>query len=158
VRLLAENGKPPEAARRVDRSGDGAINCGATCAGDFAQGTSVLLTASASNGSTFAGWSGACAGSSACIVTIDAVKTAIAKFDQVQQQQQRPNCVVPNVKRKRLAAAKRRIVAAHCRVGKVTKAKSKTVPKGRVISQKPPSGKKLAAGSKVKLVVSRGKH
>ncbi len=138
-------------------SSDGAINCGATCADDFGQGTSVTLTASASSGSTFAGWSGACAGIGACRVTIDAVKTATAKFDQVQQQQ-RPNCVVPNVKRKPLAAAKRRIAAAHCRVGKVTKAKSKTIPKGRVISQKPRAGKKLAPGSKVKLVVSRGKR
>jgi beta-lactam-binding protein with PASTA domain len=59
---------------------------------------------------------------------------------------------------KPLAAAKRRIVAAHCRVGKVAKAKSKTVRKGSVISQKPVAGKKLAAGSKVKLVVSRGKR
>jgi hypothetical protein len=140
----------------------GAINCGASCAGDFDQGTSVRLTALASSGSTFAGWSGACAGISSCIVTIDAAKTATARFDQVEQQQQQPQpghrCVVPKVKRKPLASAKRRIAAAHCRTGKVTKAKSKTVPKGRVISQKPPAGKKLAAGSKVKLVVSRGKR
>jgi hypothetical protein len=139
----------------------GAISCGASCSGDFAEGTSVMLTASASSGSTFAGWSGACAGISACIVTVDAVKTATARFDQLeQQQQQQPGrkCVVPNVKRKPLATAKRRIAAAHCRTGTVTKAKSKTVPKGRVIAQKPPAGKKLAAGSRVKLVVSRGKR
>jgi hypothetical protein len=142
----------------------GGINCGAICAVDFGQGTSITLTASASSGSTFAGWSGACAGTSSCIVTIDAVKTATARFDQVEaqqeQQQQQPGrrCVVPNVKRKPLAAAKRRIAAAHCRTGKVTKVKSKTVPKGRVISQKPRAGKKLAAGSRVKLVVSRGKR
>ena len=67
-------------------------------------------------------------------------------------------CVVPNVKRKPLATAKRRIAAAHCKTGKVTKAKSATVPKGRVISQKLKPGKKLAAGTKVNLVVSRGKR
>jgi hypothetical protein len=138
----------------------GAINCGTSCTADLDQGTSIKLTASASSGSTFAGWSGACAGMSSCIVTIDAVKTATARFDKIEQQQQQQQagskCVVPNVKRKPLAKAKRRIAAAHCRTGKVTKAKSKTVPQGRVISQKPPAGKKLAAGSKVKLVVSRG--
>jgi titin len=139
----------------------GGINCGAICAVDFGQGTSVMLTAVASGGSTFAGWSGACAGMTSCIVTIDAVKTATARFDQADQQQQQPpgrRCVVPNVKRKPLATAKRRIAAAHCRTGTVTKASSKTVPKGSVISQKPPAGKKLAAGSKVRLVVSRGKR
>ena len=38
-----------------------------------------------------------------------------------------------------------------------TKAFSDKVKKGRVISQKPRPGKKLAVGSKVKLKVSRGK-
>ena len=50
------------------------------------------------------------------------------------------------------------IAAAHCRTGTVTKAKSKTVPKGRVIAQAPKAGKKLASGAKVRLVVSRGRR
>jgi eukaryotic-like serine/threonine-protein kinase len=66
--------------------------------------------------------------------------------------------VVPNVRLKTLAAAKRKITAGHCKLGKVTKAKSKTVPKGKVISQSPRAGKKLARGAKVNLVRSRGKH
>jgi uncharacterized delta-60 repeat protein len=66
-------------------------------------------------------------------------------------------CVVPSVKGKTLAAARRAIGNAHCSVGKVTKAFSSKVKKGRVISQKPGPGKKLAAGSKVKLTVSKGK-
>jgi hypothetical protein len=139
----------------------GGLNCGSICAVDFGQGTSVTVTAVASSGSTFAGWSGACAGTSSCIVVVDAVKTATARFDQVEVQQQQPlsrRCVVPKVTRMPLAKAKRRIAAAHCRTGAVAKARSKTVPKGRVISQKPPAGKKLAAGSRVKLVVSRGKR
>jgi len=65
-------------------------------------------------------------------------------------------CVVPKVKGKKLAAAKSAIKRAHCSVGKVTKAFSSRVKKGRVISQKPAPGKKLAAGSKVKLKVSKG--
>jgi uncharacterized delta-60 repeat protein len=66
-------------------------------------------------------------------------------------------CVVPKVKGKTLTAAKKAIRKAHCSAGKVTKAFSRKVKKGRVISQKPQPGKKLAAGSKVKLKVSEGK-
>jgi PASTA domain len=63
-----------------------------------------------------------------------------------------------DVRVKTLAAAKRKITAGHCRLGMVTKAKSKTVPKGKVISQSPRAGKKLARGAKVNFVLSRGRH
>jgi PASTA domain/Fibronectin type III domain/Divergent InlB B-repeat domain len=130
----------------------GGINCGAVCTADFNAGTVVRLTAAAASGSKFAGWAGACTGRASCDVTVDAAKNAVATFTKV------PSCVVPNVKRKTLSKAKRSIAAAHCRTGRVTKAKSKTVPKGRVIAQSPKAGKKLASASKVNLVVSRGKR
>jgi hypothetical protein len=143
----------------------GPIACGATCAGDYDQGSSVILTATPLSGSTFAGWSGACTGNGSCTVTIDSAKTVTATFKQAEQQDQPQTpspgggskCVVPNVKGKPLATAKRKLTAAHCRLGKLAKAKSKTVPKGKVVAQKPGAGKKLAAGSKVGLVVSAGK-
>jgi PASTA domain/Divergent InlB B-repeat domain len=131
------------------------ISCGTTCAAAFDSGTNVTLTATPDGNSTFAGWSGACSGSGSCTVTIDAAKTVTATFSLVPQK--KVFCVVPNVKRKPLATAKRRIVAAHCRTGRVRKAYSKTVRKGRVISQRPRAGKKLVRGSKVNLIVSRGK-
>jgi PASTA domain/Divergent InlB B-repeat domain len=137
-------------------SSAGEINCGATCAADFDSGTSLTLTATPDGSSTFAGWNGACSGSGSCMVTIDAAKTVTATFSLVFHG--KVFCVVPNVKRKPLATAKRRIVAAHCRTGRVRKAYSKTVRKGRVISQRPRAGKKLVRGSKVNLVVSRGKR
>jgi len=130
------------------------ISCPGRCTRAFAAGTSVRLTARPARGRRFAGWSGACSGSSSCTVTIDAVKTVTATFSLVAQ---KVFCIVPNVKRKPLATAKRRIVAAHCRTGRVRKAKSTTVRKGRVISERPRAGKKLVRGSKVNLVVSRGK-
>jgi uncharacterized delta-60 repeat protein len=65
-------------------------------------------------------------------------------------------CVVPKAKGKTLVAAKRAIVKAHCSVGKVTRAFSATVKNGRVISQRPKPGAKLAAGSRVTLKVSKG--
>jgi hypothetical protein len=137
----------------------GAINCGAVCASDFDAGTSVTLTATATYGSTFTGWSGACTGTASCTVTMDAAKAATATFGLVDVVPPKVvKCVVPNVKRQTLAAAKRKIAAGHCTTGRVTKAKSKTVPKGKVISQSPVAGKKLARGAKVNLVVSRGKR
>ena len=118
----------------------------------------MTLTATAAAGSTFAGWSGACSGSGACTVAMDAAKTATATFNQVQSPPKTVLCVVPRVKGKPLATARARIAAAHCSAGKVTKAKSRTVPKGKVISQRPNAGTKLASGSKVNLVLSRGKR
>jgi hypothetical protein len=136
----------------------GGINCGATCAADFDAGASVTLTATAASGSTFTGWSGACTGSASCTVTMDAAKSVTATFAPPSPPQTVVNCVVPNVKGKTLAAAKRKIAAGHCKTGKVTTTKSKTVAKGKVISQSPRAGKKLARSAKVNLVVSRGKR
>lgn len=66
-------------------------------------------------------------------------------------------CDVPNVKGKTLAAAKSALGKAHCGTGTVTEKYSKTVKKGRVISQKPAAGQQLAAGTKVDLTVSKGR-
>ena len=61
------------------------INCSATskqCAAQFAAGTSVILTASASSGSSFSGWSGVCSGSGigTCQLTLSADTTVTATF------------------------------------------------------------------------------
>ncbi|HTJ44209.1 MAG TPA: InlB B-repeat-containing protein [Kofleriaceae bacterium] len=58
----------------------GSINCGGTCADLYTSGTTVTLTASASAGSTFTGWSGACSGSGACVVTVSAATNVVATF------------------------------------------------------------------------------
>ncbi|MFZ1642604.1 MAG: FG-GAP-like repeat-containing protein [Candidatus Contendobacter sp.] len=57
------------------------INCGSDCTESYASGTSVTLTATAASGSTFAGWSGACSGTSTCAVTMDAAKGVTATFN-----------------------------------------------------------------------------
>ena len=67
-------------------------------------------------------------------------------------------CTVPNIKAKTLPAAKRTIARANCRVGKIRRAYSKNVKKGRVISQKPEPGTVLPNRGKVSLVVSRGRR
>jgi hypothetical protein len=57
------------------------IACGTTCLATFASGTVVTLTASASPGSTFAGWTGACSGSAlTCTVTMSQARTVSARF------------------------------------------------------------------------------
>jgi hypothetical protein len=149
---------PPDKMLTLTKAGGGTgtvtsnpagISCGAACAHAFKHGTAVTLTAVASARSRFAGWSGACLGTGTCTLTMSANRSVTATFKVL--------CVVPKVKGKKLRAAKRSIRKAHCSPGKVTRAFSKSVKKGRVISQKPKPGKKLAAGSKVKLKVSKGK-
>ena len=61
-------------------SAPAAINCGTTCTGNFESGTTVTLTAAATAGSQFAGWSGACSGAASCVVTIDAATNVSATF------------------------------------------------------------------------------
>jgi uncharacterized delta-60 repeat protein len=80
------------------------------------------------------------------------------EFALVRYLGDRPICVVPRVKGKKLTQARLRIRHAHCSVGHVKRQFSPTVEKGRVISQQPEPGAKRPAGSKVNLVVSRGKR
>ena len=60
-----------------------------------------------------------------------------------------PQCVVPRLGAKKLAAAKKLLKAADCRLGRVTKLKGATAGSGLVVSQKPQTGEKLVAGAKV---------
>lgn len=66
-------------------------------------------------------------------------------------------CVVPKVKKLTLPKATFKLRRANCARGKVKYAFSRTVKKGRVISQSAKPGKRLKAKTKVKLVVSLGK-
>ena len=63
-------------------------------------------------------------------------------------------CIVPNLKGKKLGKAKAALLAANCKLGKVTNKKATGKP-GRVLSQSPTSGTRLPAGSKVAVVVSK---
>jgi hypothetical protein len=57
------------------------INCGAICSYAFAYNTSVTLTAVASAGSTFSGWSDSnCPANGTCSVTMDAARSVTATF------------------------------------------------------------------------------
>jgi hypothetical protein len=51
------------------------------CTFDFDFNTAVTLTAAPDAASTFAGWSGACSGTSTCVVTMNQAVTVTATFD-----------------------------------------------------------------------------
>jgi Divergent InlB B-repeat domain len=80
---------PQQFSLAVSNSGSGSgtvtsapagVSCGSTCSATFVSGTRVTLTASPSAGSTFTGWSGACAGAGACEVTMSAAQAVTASF------------------------------------------------------------------------------
>jgi phospholipase C len=61
------------------------IACAPTCTASYASGTQVKLTATASKGGFFAGWGGACKGtSSSCTVTMNANQSVTATFNVSQ--------------------------------------------------------------------------
>ena len=77
-------------------------------------------------------------------------------FTTLRAQRDPPACVVPMLRGKTLPAALRALTKAHCAVGRVRRAYSNRSTRGRVISQRPAAGTRLANGAKVSLVVSRG--
>ncbi len=66
-------------------------------------------------------------------------------------------CAVQQVVEELLAEAKREITRAGCRIGTISRVYAAYPVKGRVISEKPTFGAVLRIGSKVNLVVSRGR-
>jgi len=62
-------------------SSPGGIACGSSCSATYANGFPVTLTATATSGSTFDGWSGACNGTGTCTVLANAATTATATFN-----------------------------------------------------------------------------
>ncbi len=71
----------------VTRLGNGSVTslpagiaCGADCDQSYTHGTAVTLTATASTGSSFNGWTGACTGTGACVVSMTEARSVIASF------------------------------------------------------------------------------
>jgi PKD repeat protein len=57
------------------------IDCGRTCSFMFCQDTTVILSESATTGTTFTGWSGACSGNGGqCSIIMDSAKSVTATF------------------------------------------------------------------------------
>jgi large repetitive protein len=65
-------------------------------------------------------------------------------------------CVVPNLKGKKVAQARGLLAAGRCALARVTRALSRLVKPGRIVSQSRPAGARLPRGTKVSVVVSVG--
>jgi Tol biopolymer transport system component len=83
-------GAPASYSLSVSRAGSGSgtiasgpagIACGSICSVTFADPTQVTLTATPASGSTFSGWSGACSGTGACVVSMLGNRSVAATFD-----------------------------------------------------------------------------
>ena len=69
---------------------------------------------------------------------------------------QPPKCRVPRVVGKKLATARTAIRRARCSVGRIRRSRSRRA-KGRVAGQSPRAGRRVRVGTRVNLVVSRGR-
>jgi subtilisin family serine protease len=69
-----------------------------------------------------------------------------------------PVCNVPRLRGLTLVGAKRLLVKRGCALGRITRAYSRRVARGRVIAQKRTPGLRLARGAKVGVVLSRGRR
>jgi hypothetical protein len=78
--------------------------------------------------------------------------TAVVRATQTRR------CVVPKVRDKLLRAARAAIRRGGCRVGRVRMTFSSRIKAGRVVSQTPRAGARLAVGARVHLMVSKGKR
>jgi len=66
-------------------STDGNIICPGVCSYSYLSGTKVTLNANPSSGWAFTGWSGACTGTGACMVTMTQAQSVSATFVQLFQ-------------------------------------------------------------------------
>ncbi|MFN6963200.1 MAG: Calx-beta domain-containing protein [Pyrinomonadaceae bacterium] len=83
---------PQQFALTVSKNGSGSgtvtsdpagINCGSNCSANYDDGTNVTLTPAANPGSVFTGWSGACTGTAACVVSMTQARSVTATFVRV---------------------------------------------------------------------------
>jgi beta-lactam-binding protein with PASTA domain len=66
--------------------------------------------------------------------------------------------VVPNVRGKTVPQARRMLTSRRCRLGRVSRAFSARVRQGKIVRQSRRPGARLARGTRVNVVVSRGQR
>jgi subtilisin family serine protease len=68
------------------------------------------------------------------------------------------SCTVPRLRGQSVAVAKRSLAKRGCAMGRVSRAYSRRVRRGRIVGQRPGPGLRLRRGAKVAVVVSRGRR
>lgn len=110
----------------------------------------VVFTALPDPGRVFLGWVGKCAGQGAMCTLPNLVEDATTTALFVVQPAPPEQCVVPKLKGKTPAAAKRALKKAHCALGKVRRPRHASKRKKLVVtSQSRRPGTRLRAGTKV---------
>lgn len=67
-------------------------------------------------------------------------------------------CTVPRLRGLTLLGARRLLAKKGCALGRVTRVRSRRVARGRVVAQRPAPGIRLARGTRVRVVLSRGRR
>jgi hypothetical protein len=118
------------------------IRCPGACSQGYVQGSPATLTGIPGFRSRFVGWEGACSGTGACSLTMDADQSVVARFTAA--------CIVPALRGKTYRKANRALHKANCRAGRVKRLGHK--PR-RVKKQSRKAGTVLPARAKVNLRV-----
>jgi uncharacterized repeat protein (TIGR02543 family) len=150
-------------------SSPAAISCTSACSANFLDGATISLTASPAPGYAFGGWTGDCAGQGAtCVVTMNAARAAGATFTSPTPTATPPpppaaaplsaGCIVPKLKGRTVVAARAALRASRCSLGRRSRVYSRSVRRGRIVSQSPAPGARRRVGSTVNIVVSRGRR
>lgn len=90
VRVVSGAAAPQPTAFQLSVSkagtGQGVVKVGGGAVGaamSYPSGTSITLTAESVDGSAFAGWEGACSGTSSCLLTMNANQSVVARFNLI---------------------------------------------------------------------------
>jgi IPT/TIG domain/PASTA domain len=145
------SGGTPVTITGTNFEGTTAVSFGSTPAAGFIADSEGQITATAP--------AGAAGGVPVSVTTLAGTATSSQQFTYQTPPAPivpAPTCTVPRLKGRSLKASKKRIKAADCKIGKVTKKKGAKVATGKVVGQSRKPGTVLAAGTVVNVTLGKG--